>query len=313
MNAAKPGIFPAETPDDNGALGRNKAEGKYSSVRWQLDLGHLMLTGLLDKNTGTLDQSLRAVEYGFQRQESNGGFSFSPIAGVSQTPTETDLASGSAFFLASVGIALAASRESAFFQSGSDCASLRQRLAALSGGLTRALDYLKSKENLLVAGDEDAPNRLLFDTVAAHGLALFLSNESGLALARRFAEKALDLQNKNEGWFREGSGWDSSYQAVGSVNLFYYGTMLGAGEFRDRVFARFYAAAAWECGRVLPSGEVSTFGNSRVFPGGEKFLGSEKNMAALSVAQCLYAAGAVFGDTRFNQRAAAVVKFYFRR
>lgn len=312
MEAAKPGIFPISEPGDDGALGRNKSDGRYSTVRWQLDLLALVEGGVLKGATNLVEAGLRAMEYGFRRQEPDGGFRYDPIPGVSQTPTAGDLASGASFYLASVGAAVFLLDRSAWFRSNADCAPLRVRLTALDPSLSAALSYLKSKQVLLMEYDAQAPNRLLFDAMGAVGLARYLGDAAGLELAQSFCERALGLQDR-EGWFKEGAGYDSSYQAVGALNLFYVAMMWPQGESREKFTEAFYRGASWECTRVLPSGEVSTFGNTRVYPGGESFLGSQKTMAALSVAQCFYAAGGLFEDPLWNDWGARVVKFYFKR
>ncbi|MBN8216592.1 MAG: hypothetical protein J0L75_08105 [Spirochaetes bacterium] len=309
MERARPGVFPATQPAPDGALGRNRSDGRYSSVRWQLDLLSLAAGGVARNDAEPVEAGLRALEYGFRHQIGGGGFDFSPIPGISQVPTEADLASAAAFFLASAGASVFLLDRCPWVQTN---IGLRSRISALDPGLAEALSYLKAREALLMEADAKAPNRLLFDAMGALALSRHLSNSEGIELARRFVEKALALQDP-AGWFKEGSGYDSSYQAVGALNLFYTAMMWPEDRFQQDLFDAFYRGAAWECGRILPSGEVSTFGNSRVFPGGESFLGEGKTVAALSVAQCLYAAGGLFGDSTFSAWADRVVKYYFKR
>lgn len=312
MDRKKPGIFPASEPGLDGALGRNQSDGRYSTVRWQMDLLNIIAYGVAGEDTNALSKGILSIEYGQSWQNGDGGFVYRPIPGVSQTPTDGDLASGAAFYLASVGAALGILEGSGFFQNQASCAGMRSRVSNLSGSLAKSLGFLLSNEALLKEYDREAPNRLLFDAMAAMGLGRHLGNAAGVACARRFVEKALALQNR-EGWFKEGSGYDSSYQAVGAVNLFYL-SMMEADADRKKIWqSAFYAAAAWEAGRVTPWGEVSVFGNSRVYPGGETFLGGEKKVAALSVAQCLFAAGVLFSDEGFIEPGKKVTRFYFDR
>lgn len=311
MAAAKSGIFPLNEPDASGALGRNKRDGQYSTVRWQLDLLPLVAHGVIHRDALVLEKGVLAIEYGQAHQTAGGGFAYEPMPGVTKGPTAADLASGAAFYLASVGSALYLMDHSPWFRTNGVCGALRGRLDNLNPSFSLALTYLISNEALLTAADIDAPNRLFFDAVAAQGLSAHGNNPSGQALALRFAEKALGLLHP-EGWFREGSGFDSSYQAVGALNLFYFSMMLPESQRRPHQDG-FYRAAAWEASRVTPWGEVSVVGNSRVYPGGESFLGAEKEVAALSVAQCLFAAGALYGDRRFDRVGNDVTRFYFKR
>lgn len=308
MDRAKSGIFPANMPDGQGALGRNKKDGAYSTVRWQMDLLPLVIYGLVREDAEAASMGLLAVEYGQNHQGADGGFLFSPIAGVSQTPTVGDLASGAAFYLSMAGTALVFMDRSSWIQ---DQPVVVTRMGNLSNSLARSLDYLMAQENRLMAMDAEAPNRLLFDALAFMSLSLHLSNGSGIPVARKFTEKALGRM-RAEGWFQEGNGYDSSYQAVGAMNLFFL-ALLDGGLEQDRLFEAFYRATAWEGGRITPWGEVSVVGNSRVFPGGESFLGSEKEVAALSVAQAFFGAGAVFEEGRFLELGNRVTRHYFRR
>ncbi|MEM6691397.1 MAG: hypothetical protein AAF664_18360, partial [Planctomycetota bacterium] len=74
-------------------------------------------------------------------------------------------------------------------------------------------------------------------------------------------------------------------------------------------------AIAWQSGRVLESGEVSTQGNARVRPGksGESFLGKEKDVDIGHVVEAFVLADIALSDESFRKLAMKVIRFYERK
>jgi hypothetical protein len=93
---------------------------------------------------------------------------------------------------------------------------------------------------------------------------------AGLAMAKK----------QPEGYFKEGSGYDSSYQGVGLAIGFRLLSVLNQDEpIRQTLYDCLACGTNWETKRIKAAGEINSEGNSRVFAGGETFLGQEKSMA----------------------------------
>ena len=70
------------------------------------------------------------------------------------------------------------------------------------------------------------------------------------------------------------------------------------------------AAAHWQAGRVTASGEIDTTGSTRVRPGGERFLGREKDVDVAHTIEALALAAAVTGDAHLAEAAHRAWRHY---
>jgi hypothetical protein len=139
--------------------------------------------------------------------------------------------------------------------------------------LQLGLTYLKTQVDILKKYDAEAPNRLLFDAVAFYSLGSCLNDAQAKAIGIEFIELALAQQNA-AGFYTEGGGFDSSYNGV-SIRLVL--VLLGILPTQESVFEKLRksigCSVQWQASRVLPPGEISLQGNTRMYPGGEGFLG----------------------------------------
>ena len=266
----------ANVADHNGAMDRNK--NGYFHVRFQTGISPALNYAIDQMDKEALENGLRAIEYSFKHQLPAGDFKLNVPENLSHMapPSEGDLASGTAFFLASLGSGLLALHESPWFQS---LKKYKNRLDKLGPSISLALRSLLAQGHLLKETDAQAPNRLLFDAVAYYSLGKYLNDQQAVALGLEFAELALAQQHAN-GYFLEKGGWDSSYQAVALENGFTLLSILAPNEnFKQILYQRLACGTDWLASRILSSGEISTEGNTRVFEGGEDFLDKEKVMA----------------------------------
>ncbi|MDX2183929.1 MAG: hypothetical protein SFW08_08095 [Gemmatimonadaceae bacterium] len=274
----------AVRPDTEGALGRNQVG--YFHVRFQMGMAALA-------DAGRVEEALRAMSYGFSRTTADGDFPLVIPAGLSGTPTAADMASARAFFLSDAGAAAHALLDTMLPSHEAD------QLAALAPAARRALDRLLADSLLLAAGDARAPNRLLFDALAYVSLGRWLEDARAVQAGRGFVAAALALQAPT-GWFREGDGWDSSYQAVALARGWRVWALLPMGGTRDSLGRALHCGTAWLASRIDGSGTISTVGNTRVFDGGESFLGTPKAMAWADAVRALFDAGRATRDPTFT-------------
>ncbi|MFM2090257.1 MAG: hypothetical protein RLZZ127_746 [Planctomycetota bacterium] len=262
-------------PAEDGAMGRNRRG--WFHARFQMGLHHLARQAVERRDPAAADAYVRALALAFAHQGADGGFLVrvpDALAGA-PAPRATDLASGSAFFLASAGDGWWALEQSPWFQTDPAGAALRGRLADLRPALRRAADHLARLGDALQVADGAAPNRLLFDALALRSCGLLLADPALVARAAVFRDAAIALVDPG-GWFIEGGGHDSSYNAVACAVAL---RLRASGDDDPRLEAAIDRAMAWQHTRIRADGSVDLAGNTRVrAEGGESFLGQEKGM-----------------------------------
>jgi hypothetical protein len=296
-------------PDASGALGRNR-EG-YFHVRFQLDIGFLAAYAVKFNSDQALEGFVRAAVYSFDRQKPAGDFELVIPADLQSlgTPSAGDLASGTSFFLSALGSSLVLLQQSPWYQAR-PADNLTAQLQALAPQVQGALAYLKTQQTLLKQFDADAPNRLLFDAVAFYSLGLYLNDAEAKAIGTDFIQAAL-RQQAPAGYLTEGGGHDSSYNGVAlRLGL----VLLGMVPTTESIYAELQqtlsCCAQWQASRVAPSGEISLEGNTRVYPGGEKFLGVEKQIAWIETLMSFYFTAALSSNAAYTELAQRVEGFY---
>jgi hypothetical protein len=298
----------ANTPDAAGALSRNVAG--YFHVRFQMGVSALADFAVATNNAAAADMAIRSLEYSYGYQTAAGDFQFIQPSNLPGTPTAADLASGVAFFLSSVGAATTALSESSWFANDGSTATLRTRLQNLRGGIRASLNYLKQQAGVLQQADARAPNRLIYDAIAYYALGSYLADTAAQNTGLRFAQLALAQQHAT-GYFIEGSGYDSSYQGVSLALLARLLVILpNTQPLKPQVWRALSCGCQWQATRILPSGEISTAGNSRVYPGGEQFLGQEKQVAYVSTMQGFWAYAIFANNPAFGETAWRIANYY---
>jgi hypothetical protein len=300
----------ANQPSAAGALSRNIAG--YFHVRFQMSLSALSLYAILAQSPAELEKAVKAIEYSFSYQQSAGDFQLVVPASLAMMPpaTDVDLASGTAFFLSSLGLALASMQESSWFQTASEAKPFKERIERLRPRFEAALKDLLGKGDLLRRYDAQAPNRLFFDALAYQALGAYLGNPQAQALATEFIQAALALQ-KEPGYFQEGTGYDSSYQGVAlSLGWNIFALLPAQHSLKTPLWSALSCGTYWQRSRILASGEISTAGNARVYAGGEKFLGEEKEIAWKDTLFSLWYFFHLTQNTEYKTVSDAVLKFY---
>ena len=175
------------------------------------------------------------------------------------------------------------------------------------------LDYLKTKVDVLNEVGANAPNRLLFKAIAFYSLGTILNDDVAKEMGPDFVEKALMQRNPTAGYFIEGDGWDSSYNGVAVKLGFELFNLIPVGSsqnMKDRLEQAVTCATDWQKSRVLDTGEISTEGNTRVFPGGEAFLGNEKSVDVIKTVKALFYMATLSDNNEYEILAQKVLEYY---
>jgi hypothetical protein len=293
--------------DASGAMNRNQTA--YFHVRFQMGVSPLADYVVAAQSLTYLDMLVKAIEYSFSYQNQNGDFQLVIPAelAANNTATEGDRASGDAFFLSSLGSALLALQENSGYQSQT---AYKKRLEILNTKFILALDFIKSKKELLKNVDALAPNRLFFDALAFYAMGRYLNDAEAMAIGIEFVNLAM-ARKHTDGYFLEGTGWDTSYQGVGlAIGFRLLNILQPNATIRQNLYNCLACGTSWEMSRIKTTGEISTEGNTRVFSGGETFLGQEKGMAYSSVVIALWNMYYYSGKIEYNDIAIRVLAFY---
>lgn len=282
--------------DGSGLIGRNRTWGALYSPRFQLGAGFALRMTLAADRPNEAARAFRAVEVAAKVIRPDGFVPSSIPPEVGGPLSAADIASGAAFFLGDACLGLlaleATERPSAI---ASD-----DRRANVRDSFVRAIGWLLPQEDVLMAADRAAPNRLLFDARSFQACGALSFNSEVRSAAKRaaasFVEAALRL-HADDGHFVEGGGYDTSYQGV-ALRVGEDVLLAGYPDPNDRLRSALTSAAEWLAVRVGPDGRIDSSGNTRTCGGGETWFGTPKQVAVPDVF-----AGLLYAGVRTGQNA----------
>jgi hypothetical protein len=202
-------------------------------------------------------------------------------------PSAADLASGTAFFGSALATGLNLFNQSNWFQQLGSTDAGKRAIADTQPQIQRMADWLREQRRLLKQVDARAANRLFWNANCFYGLGIFLGDADAQRIGEEFIQQALALQHP-DGYFQENEGFDSSYNGVSLLMGLRVFVLLANGELKQQLGSALLRAAKWQITRIAENGEIIATGNTRVFPGGEEFLGEEKGVAAADVVVAFY-------------------------
>lgn len=274
-------------PDAEGLVGHNRGGFKAAALQRGATVTLAFAAARGDEKLA--DHCWRAVEVAFAHQTQEGHFGDPPES--------------VAFWLCEL------TRSLLVIQRSPLAAHFHDRLESLKPKIARAARWLVGQRDRLERQDRTAPNRLFFDAAAFRFSGLLLGDPSLDAIGRDFLAQGMKLYRAEDGVFLEHGGGDSSYQAVNLLRL--QELVL---HFPDpQIEAAIAKGVQWEISRVAPDGEVSTAENTRVRPGGEKFMGQEKQVNFGEIALALLYFHQRTGDAAALAAAERVQKHYTAR
>lgn len=239
-------------PDAEGLVGHNR--GGFKASAFQRGATLKLAVAAAHRDAARAADCWRAIDVTFARQREEGHFGDPP--------------SSVAFWLCELCRSLLVVQKSPLGD------AYRERITALLPKIQKAARWLATQQETLYREDGHTPNRLLFDACAFGFAGMLLDDQQLVGMGREFLEKGMKLYRDEDGVFLERGGGDSSYQAVCLLRLQEWVT-----HFPDeRVAAAIDKGVKWELGKIGPDGSISTEDNTRVRPGGEQFMGNEKQV-----------------------------------
>ncbi len=258
----------SDMPDAQGFTGGNRTVGHWLEAGPQRGSCRAVIGAVVAGDLARADRAWRGIEVAFAHQREDGGFT------AEIRPNGSSAASGGAavetayFFLQEYGRAVLVIRESPH------AAHFHDRIETLRPKLRKACDFIAAGEATILQRSRKAVNRVLIAAKAFGTCGRVLGDDTLIDTSRRLVAEALRLRDAN-GVFIEHGGQDSSYNAVSLL----FGQVLALHVSLPELDAAFPAAAEWQIGRVLVSGEVDHRGNTRTGVGLEPgFNGQPKGI-----------------------------------
>lgn len=303
------GAASIDIPDNAGAMGRNK--NGYFHVRFQMGIAAHADYAVYSQSIQSLAYAIKAMEYAFEYQLADGNFELiipSDLSG--EELKEGDVASGVSFFLSSVGLAVNTLEQSSWYHAASNSV-YKSRVEYLRPQIEKAANWLLTKKEVLKTADQHAPNRLLFNALSFYSLGLWLNKTDLKSAGISFVHLAM-AQKHPTGYFIEAEGWDSSYQGVAiNVGFNLYSLLPAAETLKVDLWNSLSCAADWQKSRVLENGEISLEGNTRVYRGGEAFLGTEKQIDWIDTMMGFFMMGYYAESAVYEVKAKAIKDYYY--
>lgn len=282
----------------SGLVGEN--EPNWLSVEYQRGVMEPMTFGVINNQPAIIANEWLAIDKAFTYQRPDGGFIYAPtIAGVVQPPTQEP--SNDAFFLAETVTPFLL-----LSQNQVTAPTFLARLQAQLPALARALKFLEQPSSIcaMEQNDTKATNRLTIDAKALLLNGLLLQDSNALTEGQFLVAQVLGAQN-SDGVFPENGGYDSSYQAVSLLKL----CELYVFDPESGVLSGLKQGFAWEGTRILPTGQISTAGNSRI-GAGETYFGTVKTVNYPEAIRAFALFGAITGDNSYTATSLLISKYY---
>jgi hypothetical protein len=262
----------------NGAAARNIK--KFSDVAAQRDALWVLRRGLMLNDKSLIEDSLRAIDYAFNKQNQKGYFENG--RGVSaRKAVEVD-----AFFLQAYAHMYFLLKNNQQF---SNYAAQMERYIP---NVKKAMAWLRNNTDELYRQEETAANRLVFTGLAFLLNGKILNDGHLINIGHDFISRALTKQDSS-GAFYEHGGFDSSYQAVSLLNLMVAHYYVADQALKNKIDAAIRLGMKREKSSIKPDGKIMVEGNTRTGLGQEKFLGHVKDVNYPEVALTLYYWGVI--------------------
>lgn len=243
----------------SGAKGANILFENGQSTNWYIEeqkVGEeLIIAGILNNNPTVVANGFKVFDWGFARQAANGSF-----------PGTSDDFHSTSFFVQAVSRALL------FIQQSPQAGNYSARIAYYKPLVRRAALWMISPTIWPVGIKRNIPyTHRRYLVASALGLTGKLTGDQQLiSFARTSLTDGISLQLAN-GVNPEKGGYDSSYQMVGLAYAQRWVTHFPTDAITPKVIAMINKGLAWEKGRILPTGEIDTTGNTRTGPGAIDF------------------------------------------
>lgn len=291
------GLYKSMAP--NGANGANVYWERNHAKKWYIEAQRngeeLIIGGLVKNDPKAIQAGFKMFDWGFAHQALDG--SFKGTAGSFHSTS---------FFVEAVAHTLLVIQQSP--QSG----KYADQVARYKPLVHRAARWMISPEVWKKGTDRNRQyTHRHYLVAAALGLTGKLTGDQDLInYSRQLIKDGLSLQCP-DGNNPEKGGYDSSYHMVGLVYAQRWVTYFPNDSLTPRVTAMIDKGLVWEQTRILPTGEISTKGNTRTAGQETGTLGKVKSVDHRSVVRGFAYWASVTGDPRWAAIADKIAEYYY--
>ncbi|MBN3940599.1 MAG: hypothetical protein HWQ40_11860 [Nostoc sp. NMS9] len=283
----------------NGAIAANVLWIRHQARSWYIEEQRygedLIIGGLVKNDPQAIEAGFKMFDWGFAHQVDDGSFF---ITG--------DRFHSTSFFVEAVARSLLVIQQSPYAEKYAD------QVAKYKPLVHRAARWMIKPNIWKIGIRRNKPythRRYLVAT--ALGLTGKLTGDQELIeYAHKSIEDGLSLQ-RPDGVNPEKNGHDSSYQMVGVIYAQRWVTYFPQDEITPKVVAMINKSLLWEQTRILPSGEISTQGNTRTAGQEKGRSGKVKGIDRKSALRAFAYWASVTGNPQWKENAQKIAKFYY--
>jgi hypothetical protein len=283
----------------NGANGVNALWEQNYARNWYIDQQYygedLVIGGLVKNNPQAIEAGFKMFDWGFAHQAYDGSFFMTG-----------DRFHSTSFFVQAVAHALLV------IQQSPDSQKYAKQVAKYKPLVHSAARWMISSEvwKQGIKRNRSFTHRRYL-VAAALGLTGKLTNDQELIkYAHNSIQDGLSLQ-RSDGVNPEKVGYDSSYQMVGIIYAQRWVTYFPEDLLTLKVKAMINKSLLWEQTRILPSGEISTKGNTRTAGQERGRSGKVKGIDKRSALRAFAYWASVTGNKKWEAIARKIAQYYY--
>ncbi|WP_292767016.1 hypothetical protein [Nostoc sp. NOS(2021)] len=292
------GLYKSMMP--NGANGTNVRWLRNQAGRWYIEdqrYGEeLIIGGLIKNDPQAIEAGFKMFDWGFAHQVDDGSFSMT-----------SDRFHSTSFFVEAVAHALLVIQQSPHSK------QYAFQVAKYKPLVHRAARWMISSQvwEQGIRGNRPYTHRRYLVATALGLTGKLTGDEELIKYAHQSIADGLSLQRPN-GVNPEKDGYDSSYQMVGVVYAQRWVTYFRQDAITPKVIAMINKSLLWQQTRILPSGEISTEGNTRTAGEEKGRSGKVKGIDRKTALRGFAYWASVTGNQKWEESARQLAKFYYK-
>ncbi|MEH1935252.1 MAG: hypothetical protein V7L14_16470 [Nostoc sp.] len=284
----------------NGANGANVLwlhnQARHWYIEEQRSGEELIIGGLIKNDPQAIEAGFKMFDWGFAHQVDDGSFSMTG-----------DNFHSTSFFVQSVAHTLLVIQQSPYSEKYAD------QVAKYKPLVHRAARWMIEPNIWKIGIRRNKPyTHRRYLVAAALGLTGKLTGDQELIqYAHKSIEDGLSLQ-RPDGVNPEKNGHDCSYQMVGMIYAQRWVTYFPQDTITPKVVAMINKSLLWEQTRILPSGEISTEGNTRTAGEEKGRSGKVKGIDRKTALRGFAYWASVTGNQKWEESARQIARFYYK-
>lgn len=262
-------------------------------IEQQREGWHTIAAGIANSDTDAIDRGLKILNWGWQQQQPDGGFSCGKSLGQAFHST--------AFFVE------ASAHACLLLQNSPYASQYQSQVDDMKPKLVKAAHWMIANEEEGKRYNRPYTHRRYMVADALGETGVLCGDHDLIDHSKEYVRDGLSMQDPS-GFNPEKGGFDVSYNAGGLFFAEEYYNIVADGNLRDRLYSMLQKSIAWQATHVRPDGSIDTSGstrvngvNSEIGPGGKR-----KKVAIGEVYESFAYWAAISGDKSYEELAEKV-------